>query len=700
MNWKSLHVNRAVLLLIAIILLFFVFLLDMAFHFRQSPPQNITWIRELLVLSAFGILLPVLYRREDAERQNVMRDLKSLFLAVLGLGWTIFLLRVVGGPVSLPTRDLPGLFSSFGSLLNSSLTAIFTTIFCILIFLNLRRLILYRAKKRVRRSFRLLLILVGAHTAYIVATYDVAASFPKFDFPQRPIPASLAVIILLLMVLASFRTRWVNYLNKKQKISSFWGGILLLTVGIAAQNSANFDSISYYSLILGNFSNFSLLFASIYIGVSLVSLLLHLPTASLFDKKMKEINSLFHLSRTISSVLDYDQVVSKVTDLTIEVTNADYAWLELLSEDNGRLEIVSSRNLSTREIQSMNLDPGKGVSGWVIQNKRSLLINQVYKDSRSRYLRSWKEGMGSLLGVPLMSQGRVKGILFALKNEEFGFDQDDREMLQAFANQAIVAIENARLVQTSLEKERLEQELRLAHEAQMKLLPKEMPRVEGLDIDGVCLTANEVGGDYFDFIRLPGGKLGVVIGDVSGKGISAAFHMAQVKGVIDGLGRVYRSPKELLERVNRSIYEKVDRKTFVSLIYAIFDLKRRQVTFSRAGHCPLFYFSSQEDQIRCLQPPGIGVGLDRGMLFDRILVEESLPLHAGDVFLFFTDGVIEARNGERQEFEEENLKKVFWEVRGASASEIKERIIGEIKAFIGGAGMHDDLSLVVVKVQK
>jgi len=676
------------------LILALVFLFDFAFYFSGRFPQSLLWLRESLIACAFLLLALAIMTHHRAADRNVITKLRGLFLGILGVYLAIIIPKALFKPGYDFIEEGWPLFSSMNTFLYSTIVAILATVFFIAILLILKDLIYYKCRRHTRRNFKILCLLILLQALYV----NLSRELPGFGGDKGPLGWVLFSLLVVFMVINSFRTSWVNYLNKKQKISTFWAGVLVLVAAIALTKVSSGVTISSYSVTLGAFDRSVSLFLSIYLGTSLVSILLHLPTAAVFDRKVKEVSSLHDLSRMMSSVLELDKVMKAITDLPGEIIKSDFCWLELLDERSHRLYIASSKNLTEREKKTMNLNPRRGISGWIIKNKEPVLINEIYRDERTRYLRNWKRGIGSLLGVPLISQDKVMGVLYAMKEEEYGFEQDDCDLLQAFANQAVIAIENARLVRESIEKERLEQELKVAHDAQMKLLPKDMPGVKGLDIDAVCITANEVGGDYYDFVLLNQNRLGIIIGDVSGKGTSAAFYMAEIKGIIRAMSKIYNSPKELLIKVNETLYDNIDRKTFISLIYAIIDTEKGSLVFSRAGHCPLLYFSRKKGETQFLQPPGLGLGLDQGEVFRRVIKEERLKIHPGDVLLFYTDGLTEARNENQEEFEEGRLAQVLFEAKELSSAEIRRQIVDKVREFIGAERAIDDLSMVVVKV--
>jgi serine phosphatase RsbU (regulator of sigma subunit) len=412
---------------------------------------------------------------------------------------------------------------------------------------------------------------------------------------------------------------------------------------------------------------------------------------------MREIQTLRELTSSIISELDINNLVRTITEKAVQVTKADAAWLELLDEKNGKLKLTSAINLTEEERANIKLDRYHGATGWICENRRAILVNEIEEDDRTAYLKKWKNNIAALIGVPLLSKGRPLGVLFSARSDAWSFDQFDRDMLQAFANQAAVAIDNASLWQESIERERLAQTLQVAHDAQMKLLPKRMPVLPNVDVAAIAVTANEVGGDYFDFFE-HAGSLGVVIGDVSGKGASAAFHMAEMKGIIESYSRIYHSPREVLIHANAALFRSIESTAFVSLIYAQIDYERQEMLYSRAGHCPIIFLRSNEPP-RILQPDGIALGLDDGQLFDKVISEDRMQLQNEDVLIFYTDGVTEAMNEQAREFEESRLMELAGTLQGKSSQEILSTIVEAVRRFVGPAKSHDDYTVVVLKMK-
>ncbi|MBW8867478.1 MAG: PP2C family protein-serine/threonine phosphatase, partial [Acidobacteria bacterium] len=263
------------------------------------------------------------------------------------------------------------------------------------------------------------------------------------------------------------------------------------------------------------------------------------------------------------------------------------------------------------------------------------------------------------------------------------------------------------LLRQAAEKKRLEEELRIAHEIQMSLLPQGPLMMAGLSVTALCVPAREVGGDYYDFLPLGDHRVGVLIADVSGKGTSAALYMAELKGLVLSLSEVHTSPRDLLIAANRLIANHLDARSFITMTYAVIDLRARTMTYARAGHTPLIYVPGSCDtpgprQVQILAPDGMVVGLklDNGEMFDRLLREETIPLRSGDLYLFFTDGISEAMNARDDCFGESRLGQLVEAHAHLPSDELRERVLREIAAFVGDAPQHDDMTMILLKVDE
>jgi phosphoserine phosphatase RsbU/P len=248
------------------------------------------------------------------------------------------------------------------------------------------------------------------------------------------------------------------------------------------------------------------------------------------------------------------------------------------------------------------------------------------------------------------------------------------------------------------ERQRLQQELEIARNVQMSFLPKSNPKMVEFDIASRCAPALEVGGDYYDFIDLPDRRLGVVVGDVSGKGTQAAFFMTLTKGFVHALAEVSNSPSTVLTQVNKLFYENVERGVFISMVYGVFDIQKHILTLARAGHNPVIMRKTLENQVQIVNPMGLALGLDAGPTFSKSIQEVTIPFQSGDLFVFYTDGFPEAMNKTLEEFGEERLCQTVQKYAVGTAAEIMDGVFADMRQFVGKAKQHDDMTIVVVKV--
>jgi hypothetical protein len=252
-------------------------------------------------------------------------------------------------------------------------------------------------------------------------------------------------------------------------------------------------------------------------------------------------------------------------------------------------------------------------------------------------------------------------------------------------------------IQRISERERLKKELEIAAKVQLSLLPKEEPKLPGYDISAISIPAVEAGGDYFDFVKLSGNKMGIAIGDVSGKGVGAAIYMTLTKGILQAHAEEDVSPKNVLGKVNRLLYKTIEKNSFVSMFYAILDISQHTLLYSRAGHNPGILCSEGSGKTKLLLSKGMALGLEEGSIFTSTLNEEEISLSHGDIFVLYTDGFTEAMNEKQELYGEEKLIKLIEEKRSQSAKDIINIILKDVRKFVDNYPQHDDMTILVVK---
>ncbi len=252
-------------------------------------------------------------------------------------------------------------------------------------------------------------------------------------------------------------------------------------------------------------------------------------------------------------------------------------------------------------------------------------------------------------------------------------------------------------IQRISDRVRMVKELEIARSVQMSLLPKEQPRHAGFDIAGTCIPALEVGGDYFDFVSLGSGKLGIALGDVSGKGVPAAIYMTLTKGILQSHAEENVTPRAVLSKVNSLMYRTIERNSFVSMLYAVLDLDNAILKFSRAGQCPVVLAQDLSGRGAFITPKGMALGLEKGEVFDAVLEEVEVPLHLGETVVFYTDGFTEAMDEQEEEFGDQRLVDSITRHRQDSAQKMIQAICDDVRVFTGSAPQHDDMTMVVLK---
>jgi serine phosphatase RsbU (regulator of sigma subunit) len=327
----------------------------------------------------------------------------------------------------------------------------------------------------------------------------------------------------------------------------------------------------------------------------------------------------------------------------------------------------------------------------------NLVTVATRRSSLPAWLKDWRpaEAFESAAILPLAVDERVLGALVVSCRQRREFDDDDLRFLQLMANQAAIAIEKARLHQDAMARQRLEEEIALGREIQLGMLPKSCPTPQGWQFCDVYQAARIVGGDFYDFFSLADDErqLGLVIGDVSDKGVPAALFMGVSRGLIRGAAVTGLQPARVLEVANRLILEESRTDYFLSAFYGVLNLDSGLLTFANAGHNPPLWYRSQTGQVEALRAEGIVLAV-----VDEIALEQrTIEIGRGDSIAFYTDGVTESMNVEWEEYGEDRLAAVLRATAKEGASTILDAIVEAVQAFSGGAEQFDDFTLFVVK---
>lgn len=573
------------------------------------------------------------------------------------------------------------------------ITSIFTLIvsFMILatsayIFSAYRELFFLRQKRDPRTYFNTMVVFFALlYFSNLLIKID-----SEFDYPKN----AFYVVSLILVSVNSLRVAWIAFLPKRQKIY-----LLVLAVILGVLFGFNFALSLEENIITKTLISFSpgfhsilsllMIYGTIYFGVIFFTTLFHLPTAEAFDRKAEEVTSFRDLTRLITQVLDFKELANTITQLTTKICNSDSAWLVVINE--GEYELSSVINIGYVEADKLSrkiLEENEKDLDSLLTLNPGIMEVSIKNDLR-KFDFNW------IVVSPLKVHDKQKGFLFAARKKDFPFDDDDKNAIESFSDYASVAMENAMLIKESIEKERLEKELDVARDVQYKILPSKTPEYEKLQISALFVPAFEVGGDYYDFFNVDDEHLGIVVADVSGKGISAAFVMAEIKGVFGSLTRVMLEPKDILVKANKILAQSLDSKTFVTAVYGVLNIKTGKFKFARCGHTPIIVI--RDGTSDRYTPPGMGLGLDDTDKFESTLKQMEIQLKNNDILTLYTDGVPEAQNAQLKDFGYDKFESILIKNKESNTEGLCNKVMEQVTTYSKDNEQHDDITLVIMK---
>ena len=523
-----------------------------------------------------------------------------------------------------------------------------------------------------------------------------------------PVPAWLGLPVLvglgLLGLYLSSNQRWVAYLTQNQKWQAIGYqaiilGLLLLAAayfrspGPAAGPPAPAAQHTFLLLTAG--------FAGFYSLMGLLVTVFSLPTAGVFEQRQAEVMGLQRLTQIIQRGQTAAEIYQTLLDSAVQTVRAEAAGLLL------RPGTSASENPATSTFtHQLTAAQAQAVAALVpTQN------GQAQETIRSGLaaLPGWPAGLAfdSLVALPLLGGKNYYGVLVLLKAEARGFDADDLGILNTFTSQTVLSIENLQLVADSLSNQRTQEELKIVAQVQDSLIPKNLPTDDWFDIATHSLAAKEMGGDFYDFLLLPGRRLAVLIGDVSGKGVTAAFHMAQMKGIFHALMQAnhlarnereqFPLPSRFMSQANTALSHCLEPACFITSSLYIIDYEQGGFMFARAGHCPTLYYHAMREEVSYFVSAGLGLGILRQGGYDRHINNQFYDYGPGDVMVLYTDGIVEARGSDGSEFGEDRLKELLERCYYLEANEIKDLIMADFNEFTAGCPVHDDQTMLVIK---
>lgn len=654
----------------------------LGFGSQELPSFSINLYLKGLLINFFYLIIFFYFRAqtEYLKTLDFIEILTNLFIT--GLITTTFslILQFISTNLELPPVDeIKANWMNILYHLNIGLVSIFLT----QTFFYWKQMILHQKSSSLLKLWRSF-------------EYILLASLLFNFFEQSLADATFVVALVILLVIGlilSVNLKWIAYLNAKEK----WQGILLLifissftflffrTVIVHSYNPHLTTDLTHsvYILAIGAFVLFYSLFAVLVI-------LFNLPTTSVMESKIEEVMSFQRLAQVLQTEDNEDKVYELLLESAGNNVEADAAWLDIYDE-NGNVETTLCQDIEKETVSEL-----KQI---IKKNKLRQILNNTFSRSHDndKLMSEIRElEFESIYTVPLTGTEKPIGSITLLKKVEDGFHADKQETLNTFVMQASVAIENIRLLEKTIETERYKEEIEIAQKIQKKLLPENIS-VQGLDIHAFSFSAYEVGGDYYDIFKIDECNILLIVGDVSGKGTTAAFNMAQAKGVFQGIALLKSQPKDFLKYANQALSACFDKSSFITATLVYINTESKTLTFSRAGHCPTLYYSHQTQKVDYLQDKGMALAVFRKPEYENFLQVTEIQYHPQDIVILYTDGIVEARDKKGEEYGYERFQQIIQSNVQLNAAEINQKIITSVERFSEGTHNHDDFTALTIK---
>lgn len=650
---------------------------------RSGVDLGISRELPILLYDFFYVFIIIYYRLRIKEEDG------GNFVDLL---WRVFATGLVTTIISLGFKLF---YSSIGdsALGQNEFLRIFThgvntaviSIFLISTFTVWKKLILYQKSRR-------LVVYWNAFEALVIAS--IFFNITGFTLRESLVFQIVFILMAIMAIVLSGNLKWVAYLNFKQK----WKAILLIvliTIYVfyffaelyvpPSESAAWLNSIdNLFIITLFTF----LLFYSVF---SLLVILFNLPTSSVFERKMEEAINFQRLSQSIQTGETEEQIFDILLTSSMNAVYADAGWIEVSNEETSTQFI--NRNISRESINKIKEQIFSSRSRTVMKNPLSNSNSET-----DRVLVTLKRSnFKSVFVVPLTVQNKVSGFMYLLNEVSDGFNKEMINIINTFASQASVSIENFKLMGEAISNERYKEELDIAKRVQRALLPEVLDHDKSFSIHAFTIAAAEVGGDYYDTFKLSDHRFAIVIGDVSGKGTSAAFHMSQMKGIFQSLAQMDLPADEFLFRANKALSQCLERTSFITLTYFILDTKSKKLEFSRAGHCPTLYYDKSKKAAEYFQNKGLGLGILRNDGFRKFIHVNELEFEKDDILVLYTDGISEATNAKGEEFGFDRMKTLLEKNAHYDPVMIQKIFISKLYEFCGTKDLNDDYTMVVIK---
>ena len=406
-----------------------------------------------------------------------------------------------------------------------------------------------------------------------------------------------------------------------------------------------------------------------------------------------ELSIINDIATTINSTQPVEQIVDIIVKKCVKHLNVEQGAIMLLDEKDKEkpLQTMIREQQSSLDLLPYRFDAQ--LTGWMLKNQEPLLVNNLKEDERFKDLIDKTTPIESFLSVPLRVKNKMMGVLTVFnKRSNEKFSSNDQKLLSIIASQSSQIIENARLLEEERNLRMMQEEMRVAKETQINLLPKEFPIINGYQIAAKTIPAKEVGGDYYDLIQIDDNRFAFCLGDVSGKGMPAAMLMSNLQATLRSHTVSKKLCKDIISVSNQLLYNSTDPTKFATLFYGIINLKSNDIVFCNAGHNNPLLFTDNQKIVELITG-----GIMLGCLPDSDFEDEKISVKKNDVIVIYSDGISEAMNESEEEYGEERLTELISNHIKESPDKIIENILSDVEMFVGKASQWDDMTLMIIK---
>lgn len=656
------------------------------FEGSEVAPLNL-WYSFLASVIYIGLAIFLYFLFERDEKFEVVATLWRLF-GVGAMALFIILILILASKYIENHTNMSEYVQPIAYSVSLYLTLIvfYWTIF------TFRRLILYQRNRAKVIKWNIFMVLLVLGLIFTINPFNL--------HPTSSNTSVFLIVVAVYSVYLSTDIGWTTHLNFNQKLRTLgiFGFLILMNISFLVLTGQYVGIFNFYYRNDPHDLYFTIgFFSLIYSLFSVIVLFLNLPAASVYEARTSILDINSRISQSLTSKLKQEDILKSLLDGAILSADADAGWIEWIENEDKTMSvnIPISRTFKPQEVKKIL--PDNDLMHLVLLEKKHHLVPQLHRHAKLGHRISDK--YRSLLTVPIYFDTHNYGAITLLKEYTNAFEDATIRLVTTLAEQTGAAIHQVSIIQNAIELERYHEVLKIAQQVQTQLFPRILPKSSYLDMAVWNQNADEVGGDYYDAVAKDEHIFRIAVGDVSGKGTTAAFYMATLKGIFQALSSLDLSTQEVIGHINNALGRILQRGLFITLTYVEIDVSKQTFSLVRAGHCPSFLYEKDTHQIQVLREGVPAFGFFRDAygykLHNNNVCERSYV--KGDMLVLFTDGIIEAKNPDKEEFGYDRLKEIIMNNIEDCASDLSEKIGNAVKVFTGKDAWDDDSTVFVIR---